>query len=43
MVDINNEIIQKNLIDKNGFYDVAIDPTLDLFEEIKKLIIRARR
>ena len=37
MVDINNEIIQKNLIGKNGFYDIAIDPTLDLFEEINKL------
>lgn len=26
-----------DLISKNGFYDVDIDPTLDLFEEINKL------
>lgn len=35
MVDIHTE----NLIKEKGFYDVAIDPTLDLFAEIEKLKI----
>ena len=29
----------KNKIDKNGFFDISIDPTLDLFSEIEKLKI----
>ena len=33
MVDIHTE----NLIKEKGFYDVEIDPTLDLFAEIEKL------
>ena len=34
---MHNEILIKNSIFEKGFYDVNIDPSLDLFEEIKKL------
>ncbi len=37
MVDINNEILKINSIKNNGFYDVDLNPNLDLFEEINKL------
>jgi quinolinate synthase len=33
---MNLELAHKNL-EKNGYLDIAIDPSLDLFEEIKKL------
>ncbi len=36
MVDMNIDFIEKNIA-KNGFYDVDIDPSLDLFAEIEKL------
>jgi len=37
MVDINNEILKNNSILQNGFFDIALDPSLDLFKEINKL------
>jgi len=37
MVDIHNEILLKENIYKNGFYNISVDPTLDLFYEIDKL------
>lgn len=37
MRDINNEILKKLSVQENGFYNVVVDPTLDLFEEINKL------
>jgi quinolinate synthase len=37
MKDINNEIFKKLSVQKKGYYKVDVDPTLDLFEEIKKL------
>ena len=36
MRDINNEILKKLSVQENGFYNVDVDPTLDLFEEINK-------
>src|SRR5258706_9814243 len=34
----NSELtIAKNTVDKNGFLDIELDPTLDLFAEIEKL------
>lgn len=37
MVDIHNDILKSNLVFEKGFYDVDINPHLDLFEEIKKI------
>jgi quinolinate synthase len=37
MRDINNEILKKLSVEENGFYNIHVDPTLDLFEEINKL------
>jgi quinolinate synthase len=37
MVDIHNENFIKNQIANFGFYNIEIDPTLNLFEEITKL------
>ncbi len=37
MRDINNENLKKLIVQENGFYNVDVDPTLDLFEEIKKI------
>jgi quinolinate synthase len=37
MVDINNEILINNSVIENGFYNIDLNPNLDLFEEIKKL------
>jgi quinolinate synthase len=37
MADIHNEKKLENLIQQRGFYDVDVDPTLDLFQEIEKL------
>ncbi len=37
MVDIHNESFIKNQIDNIGFYNIEIDPTLNLFEEISNL------
>ena len=37
MVDINNENLKNNSVLQNGFFDIALDPTLDLFKEINKL------
>ena len=36
MVDIHSEII-RNSVQENGFLDIELDPTLDLFAEIEKL------
>jgi quinolinate synthase len=37
MVDIHKENFIKNQIDNLGFYNIEIDPTLNLFEEINNL------
>ena len=37
MSDIHNENIIIENVQQNGFYNITIDPSLDLFEEIKKL------
>ena len=37
MVDINNPTIRQILVSENGFMDVEIDPTLELFSEIENL------
>jgi quinolinate synthase len=37
MVDINTQIDFEKNISKNGFLNLEVDPTLDLFEEIQKL------
>ncbi len=37
MADINNQIINQQAIISKGFYDIQIDPSLDLFFEIEKL------
>ena len=37
MADIHNDFLKEKLIAEKGFYDVEIDLSLDLFEEINKL------
>ena len=37
MVDIHNDISLKNSINEKGFYDVNINPELNLFFEIEKI------
>ena len=37
MRDINNDNLKKLIVQENGFYNVDVDPSLDLFEEIKKI------
>jgi len=37
MVDIHNEFLIKDSLQKNGFYNIEINPSLDLFEEINQI------
>ncbi len=37
MVDIHNDLLIKDSLQKNGFYNIEINPSLDLFEEINKI------
>jgi len=37
MVDIHNDLLIKESLQKNGFYNIEINPSLDLFEEINKI------
>lgn len=37
MKDINNEKLIKFSVEKNGFYNIDVDPNLDLFKEINKI------
>jgi quinolinate synthase len=37
MIDINNTVDQKKIIEKEGFLNLPIDSSVDLFEAIKKL------
>ena len=37
MVDIHNDLLIKESIQKNGFYNIELNPSLDLFEEINKI------
>jgi quinolinate synthase len=39
MVDIHNDLLIKESLQKNGFYNIEINPSLDLFEEINKIKI----
>ena len=37
MEDIHNDLMIKESLKKNGFYNIEVNPSLDLFEEINKI------